>query len=148
MLLGGFLLVARAWGLPLAVLEIGASAGLNLLFDRYRYDFGDWTWGARDARPTIAAAWAGPRPPLADLIVEERLGCDRAPLDLRDDEARRRVRSYVWADQKERILRLDQAIATALVEPPHIERADAADCCRAERSAPRAGCAGRRRPCG
>jgi hypothetical protein len=139
MLLGGFLVVARAWGLPLAVLEIGASAGLNLLFDRYRYDFGDWSWGARDARLTIAADWEGVRPPDASPIVEERLGCDRAPLDLRDDEARRRLRSYVWADHRERILRLDQAIATALVEPPHIERADAADWLEAQLARPRPG---------
>ena len=47
MLLGGFLTVAHAWRLPLAVLEIGASAGLNLLFDRYRYEFGEWSWGAK-----------------------------------------------------------------------------------------------------
>jgi hypothetical protein len=139
MLLGGFLTVAQAWRLPLAVLEIGASAGLNLLFDRYRYDFGGWTWGARDACLTIAADWEGPGPPDASPIVEERLGCDRSPLDIRDDEARQRLRSYVWADQKERILRLDQAIAKALAEPPHIERADAADWLEAQLARPRPG---------
>ena len=137
MLLGGFLTVAHAWRLPLAVLEIGASAGLNLLFDRYRYDFREWTWGPQDARLTIAADWEGSRPPDANPIVAARLGCDRCPLDLRDDEARPRLRSYVWADQKDRIERLDRAIATALADPPRIERADAADWLEALLAQPR-----------
>ena len=127
MLLGGFLTIAEAAGLPLAVLEIGASAGLNLLFDRYRYDLGSWNWGTEGAIPAIAAAWEGPRPPEAQLVVAERHGCDRNPLDVRDEETRRRLRSYVWADDRDRLARLDQAIATALEDPPVVERADAAD---------------------
>lgn len=142
MLLGGFLAVAAATGLPLAVLEIGASAGLNLVFDRYRYDFGAWRWGADNATPAIAVAWEGPRPPDAPLSVAERRGCDRHPLDVRDDEARRRLRSYVWADQKDRLRRLDAAIATALAsDPPTIDRADAADWLPAQLEKPRPGCA-------
>jgi hypothetical protein len=137
MLLGGFLMAAHAWRLPLAVLEIGASAGLNLLFDRYRYDFGDWSWGAQDARLTITADWTGSQPPAGKLIVADRLGCDRTPLDLRDDEARRRLRSYLWPDQKTRIERLDQAIATALADLPRVERADAADWVEAQLAQPR-----------
>jgi hypothetical protein len=134
MLLGGFLTIAETASLPLAVLEIGASAGLNLLFDRYRYDFDSWSWGADDALLTIAAAWEGPRPPEAQLVVAGRRGCDRNPLDLGDEETRRRLRSYIWPDQKNRLARLDQAIATALTAPPLVERSDAADwlCCRLE----------------
>jgi hypothetical protein len=139
MLLGGFLTVAHACRLPLAVLEIGASAGLNLLFDRYRYDFGDWSWGAQDARLTIAAVWEGSRPPDANPIVAARRGCDCRPLDLREDEARRRLQSYVWADQKDRIERLDRAIATALADPPRVERADAADWLETQLAQPRPG---------
>lgn len=128
MLLGGFLTVAAATGLPLAILEIGASAGLNLIFDRYRYDFGSWRWGAERAFPTLAAAWQGPRPPDAPLLVTERRGCDSRPLDLREDEPRRRLRSYFWPDQRDRLRRLDAAIATALAfEPPVVDQADAAD---------------------
>lgn len=127
MLLGGFLTIAEVARRPLAVLEIGASAGLNLLFDRYRYDLGRWSWGADDAVLMIAAAWQGPRPAEAELVVAERRGCDRNPLDLGEEETRRRLRSYVWPDQKDRLLRLDRAIATALENPPLVERADAAD---------------------
>jgi hypothetical protein len=139
MLLGGFLTIAEAARRPLAVLEIGASAGLNLLFDRYRFDLGSWAWGATDGIPTIDAAWDGPRPPVADLDIVERRGCDRNPLDLRDEETRRRLRSYVWADQKDRLLRLDQAIATALENPPLVERAHAADWLELRLAEPRPG---------
>jgi hypothetical protein len=140
MLLGGFLTVAAAIRLPLAVLEVGASAGLNLVFDRYRYDFGDWRWGADGAVPTIAATWAGQRPPDVPLVVIERRGCDSNPLDLRDDAARRRLRSYVWPDQKDRLRRLDAAIAAALsVDPPVVDRADAADWLPSRLDEPRPG---------
>jgi Uncharacterized protein conserved in bacteria (DUF2332) len=47
----------------LAVLEVGASAGLHLIFDCYRYDFGNWRWGADGVAPTIAATWEAQRPP-------------------------------------------------------------------------------------
>jgi hypothetical protein len=128
MLLGGFLTVAAATRLPLGVLEIGASAGLNLIFDRYRYDFGSWRWGGEGAVPTIAAAWQGPRPPDVPLLVRHRRGCDSHPLDLRADESRRRLRSYVWPDQRDRLRRLEAAIATALsFDPPVVDHDDAAD---------------------
>ena len=139
MLLGGFLTIAENARRPLAVLEIGASAGLNLLFDRYRYDLGSWSWGADDAVLRIAAAWQGPRPAETQLVVAERQGCDRNPLDLCDEETRRRLRSYVWADQKDRLLRLDRAIATAVENPPLVERADAADWLERRLAEPRPG---------
>ncbi|MBX3494422.1 MAG: DUF2332 family protein, partial [Parvibaculum sp.] len=63
-LLGGALHVAAATGLPLALHEIGSSAGLNLVFDRYAYELGTARWGAADAAVTIAAEWTGVLPPL------------------------------------------------------------------------------------
>lgn len=140
MLLGGFLTIAAKVPLPLTVLEIGASAGLNLIFDRYRYHFCGWRWGAERASPTITAAWEGPRPPDVPLMVAERRGCDSHPLDLRDDEARRRLRSYAWPDQKNRLRRLDAAMATALaVDPPVVDHADAAEWLATHLEEPRPG---------
>lgn len=140
MFLGGFLTVAAAARQPLRVLEIGASAGLNLVFDRYRYDFGSWCWGDDSAVPTIVAAWRGPRPPDVPLVVAERRGCDNRPVDLRDDEARRRLRSYVWADQDDRLSRLDAAIAMALsATPPVVDLLDAGDWLGARLAEPRRG---------
>ncbi|MBX3493991.1 MAG: DUF2332 family protein, partial [Parvibaculum sp.] len=63
-LLGGALQIAAATDMPLALHEIGSSAGLNLVFDRYGYDLGKATWGAPDAAVTIAAEWTGVLPPL------------------------------------------------------------------------------------
>jgi hypothetical protein len=64
-LVGGFLTVAKRAGLPLRCLEIGASAGLNMNWDRYRYEFGDGaSWGGPDSPLHLAGEWTGgARPP-------------------------------------------------------------------------------------
>ena len=126
-LLGGFLQVASDTGLPLRLLEIGASAGLNLLWDRYGYRVGDGTWGDPEGPVQLAPRWSGPLPPLATPVaVAERAGCDVAPIDLARSKARLRLRGYVWADQPERLARIDGAIALARTAGVVVERADAA----------------------
>src|SRR3546814_4370403 len=66
-LLGGFLTIAAATGRPLALREIGASAGINLMWDAYAYDFGSWCFGDPLAAPLLLRAdWQGPQPPAAD----------------------------------------------------------------------------------
>ncbi len=126
-LLGGFLTVAALTGLPLRVLEIGASAGLNLIFDQYRYRLGPASWGDPGSPVALAPDWEGGQPPLAaPLRVVERAACDRAPVDLEDDAQRLRLKAYVWADQTERLARLEGAIALARRERLTVERADAA----------------------
>ena len=77
----GFLTVAADTGLPLATSEIGASAGLNLLWDRFAYAFGAAAWGDPASPVRLAPDWQGPPPPMPAAIVAERAGCDRAPLD-------------------------------------------------------------------
>ncbi len=127
MLLGGFLQIAAATELPLRLLEIGASAGLNLVWDRYRYRLGDLEWGDPASPVLLAPAWDGPPPPdTGALRVAERRACDVAPIDLRDPVQRLRLRAYVWADQPERLQRLDRAIAVASGSPHCVEQADAA----------------------
>lgn len=125
-LLGGFLRVAEATRLPLCLLEIGASAGLNLSWDRYRYQLGPESWGDPASPVRLAPEWHGPLPPLAaPLEIAERAGCDVAPVDLRQQESRLRLRAYVWADQPERLARLDAAIAVAREAGVLVERAGA-----------------------
>lgn len=127
-LVGGLLAVARRTALPLDVYEIGASAGLNLLADRYRYKLGPVTSGPKDARLTLEPQWSGAAPPSGvRLTVRGRRGCDVNPIDVRDPEQRERLKSYVWPDQTDRLERLDAAIATALDVPFAVDRADAAD---------------------
>ena len=118
--------MAALTGLPIRLLEIGASAGLNLIFDRYRYRLGSGSWGDPGSPVVLAPAWEGGLPPLsAPLRVMERAACDRAPIDLEDPAQRLRLRAYVWADQTERLKRLEAAVALARRERHTVERADA-----------------------
>lgn len=125
-LLGGFLEIAKQTGLPLATLEIGASAGLNLSWDSYHYNFDGALWGNGASGVKLKPDWKGGLPPMdAPLSVTSRAGCDIAPIDISKEETRIRLRSYVWPDQTERLQRLGAAIALTLANKVHIEKADA-----------------------
>jgi hypothetical protein len=141
-LLGGFLTVAEETGLALRCFEVGASAGLNQLWDRYHYRLGATvTWGESGAPVAIAAEWRGPPPPLeAPIRVVERAACDHRPVDLADLAASRRLKAYVWADQVERLERLAAAITVARDAGTRVDTADAVSW-TVRRAAPRAGCA-------
>ena len=128
-LLGGFATIAARTGLPLALREIGASAGLNLLWHRYHYALGpDLTWGDPTSPVTVRSEWRGTPPELpAAIRVNSWSGCDVAPIDLRRPGAAVRLASYVWPDQRERLLRLQAAIAMATATDMVVEQLDAAD---------------------
>lgn len=113
--------------MPVILLEIGSSAGLNLLLDKYRYEFGDRSWGDPDASAIVRSDWSGDPPDLFDEVtIVERRGCDLMPLDVTDPVDRLRVLSFVWADQTERFKRLQAAIDIATQDPPPLDAADAA----------------------
>ena len=127
-LMAGLLEVASCTKTPLRLFEIGASAGLNLILDRYRYRFGDAEWGNPSARLCLAPAWSGDAPPVnVDINVVDRRGVDLNPLNLSDASERARLLSYVWADQTERLKRIEAAIDTALESPASVDRMDAAE---------------------
>jgi len=124
-LVGGLMHLAHL-GHPLRLLELGASAGLNLNVDRYRYVAGDRAAGATDSPLTFHEPWVGGLPDLAAALrIEERRGCDVAPIDATTAEGRLRLRSFVWPDQLERLARLDAALAVAAAHPPVVDEADA-----------------------
>jgi len=125
-LLTGFLDLAARFDLPLEVLEIGASAGLNLSWDRFAYRTDSWTWGG-PSTVLIETSWKGP-PPRVDVRprVRRRAACDLNPLDVRNPDERLRLRAYVWADQLDRLARFDAAVDVALANDVRVERADAA----------------------
>ncbi|MGL5929677.1 MAG: DUF2332 domain-containing protein [Dermatophilaceae bacterium] len=126
-LLGGFATVAAESGLPLRVLEIGASAGLNLVWDHYRYRSGTWSWGSPDAAVCIDDVFAGPAPDLPWVRVAERAGCDLEPIDVTEESGRLVLRSFLWPDQRARQERLEAAVEVfrAVVPRPRVDRADA-----------------------
>jgi hypothetical protein len=141
-LLGGFLEVARA-GLPLHVLEVGASAGLNLLFDRYRYEAGEDAFGPADSPLRFVEPWVSRAPDLATPVeVAARRGCDAAPIDPSSPEGRLRLRSFVWPDQLDRLARLDAALSVVdRVGAPVVDRAGAAAWASAQLADPAPGVA-------
>jgi hypothetical protein len=141
-LLGGFLEVARA-GLPLRVLEVGASAGLNLLFDRYRYEAGEDAFGPADSPLRFVEPWVSRAPDLATPVdVAARRGCDAAPIDPSSPEGRLRLRSFVWPDQLDRLARLDAALSVVdRVGAPVVDRAGAAAWASAQLADPAPGVA-------
>ncbi len=141
-LLGGFLHVARASGLPLRLREIGTSAGLNLGWDRYHYTLGTHRWGDPRSPVRIAAQWHGPGAAFEQRpVIESRAGCDIAPVRIEDPVQARRLEAYIWADQPERLTQLRAAIAIARENPPRIEREPARVWLARELKAPVAGVA-------
>jgi hypothetical protein len=139
-LLGGFLTAAAETELPMRIFELGASAGLNNLWDRYRYRLdGAGAWGEHGSPVRMDTEWRGPPPPFAASIrVTERAACDRKPVAIVDAAARRRLRAYIWPDQPERLARLDAAIGLALEAGTTVDAADAYDW-TVRRVAPKAG---------
>jgi len=123
-LLGGFLTVARETGLPLRVLEIGSSAGLNLRWDRYRYESGDWTWGDDTSPVAFKQVFEGTTPEPGPAEVVERAGCDANPLDASTEDGRLTLLSYTWPDQTHRFATLKGALEVAVRVPASVDRAD------------------------
>lgn len=121
-LLVGLADVIRRTGAPLRLLEIGASAGLNLLLDRFRY--GE-AWGPPDSPCRLPDL--GLDLDIAGLRIVERAGCDPAPLNPRNEEARLRLSASVWGDQVDRFQRLRGALAVAGSYRVPVEQAGAAE---------------------
>jgi hypothetical protein len=126
-LLSGFLRFAQNWTGPVDTLEIGASAGLNLNWDRFAYRTQTWSWGG-DSPVLIDTDWNGPPPPASATInIRNRAACDLNPLDIRDEAQRLQLKSYIWPDQPDRLARFDGAVALAIANDARVERADAAE---------------------
>jgi len=141
-LLLGFLAVADETRLPLRVLEIGASAGLNLRWDHYRYEGGAHAsaWGDPSSPLRFQGVYVEPLPSLdIDAVVAERSGCDRNPIDASTAEGALTLRSFVWPDQLARFAALDAALRVAADVPVSVDRAEADDWVEAQLSSRRAG---------
>ena len=104
--------------------ELGASAGLNLMFDRYALTVGATRLGPEDAALTLAPDWTGPEPLCAPFTVTGRRGVDLNPLDPHLPDHALRLRAYLWADQDHRLALTDAAIACCTAD---VDRGDAID---------------------
>jgi hypothetical protein len=122
-LLPGFLTVSD--GRPFDLLELGPSAGLNLMWDRYRYSYSTGTWG------TGALELTGNDrvPPPAELLhrnvsVSRRRGIDLNPVDVTTEHGARLLEAFVWADQTARLDRVRRAIAVTREDAPQLMKGD------------------------
>jgi hypothetical protein len=126
-LAGGLQLLAARHGLPIHLVEIGASGGLNLRPDRLRIELSDGrAFGPVDSPLVVPVDWRGEVPDLtAPLRVLSRLGTDRDPVDVSTAGGRLRLTSYVWPDQLDRLARLRAAfeLAAALPVPVQVQSA-------------------------
>ena len=125
-LLGGFLACAARFGLPLHLMEIGASAGLNLRWDRYRYEWDGSAWGDPSSAVRFREVFEGAGPTFdVPARVASRAGCDTRPIDPTTQEGAVTLTSYVWPDQEERVSNLRGALRIARQVPAPVEEADA-----------------------
>lgn len=135
-LLPCFLELARWSGVDaFDVVELGASAGLLLLWDRYTYHYEEGDWGPTGAPLQLAGDERGLVPSALLRLtprVRRRVGVDRHPLDLRDADDLLLLKSFVWAGQDERLARLDAAAEAVRHDPPELVRGDLVELLPAE----------------
>jgi hypothetical protein len=113
---------------PLALLEVGASAGLCLLPDRYGYDYGTRRIAGQPGAPVLSCRCQGPVPlPAQPVEVAWRAGIDVHPLDVTDPDDVRWLSCLVWPDEGDRAGRLAAAIDVARRDPPRVVRGDLVD---------------------
>jgi hypothetical protein len=126
-LLGGLRHLAAQASLPFRLVEIGASAGLNLRADRFHIPGEAGCYGDPSSQVVLAGAWRGQPPPEAPVEVIGRTGGDRAPIDPTTRQGRLTLSAYVWPDQADRIARLRGALAVAAHFPADLRRELASD---------------------
>jgi hypothetical protein len=126
-LVGALCLVGERTGMPLRLLELGASGGLNLRLDRFRYEQDGAAFGPESSPVRFVDFLTGSRPPLAaGFEVAERAGCDLNPVDPTTEQGRLTLLACIFPDEAERFELLERAIAVARETPARVERADLA----------------------
>jgi len=126
-LMTGILHLAARYGPRFDVLEIGSSAGLNLLIGRYCFDLGGVRTGPADSPVAIRPEWRGPPPPDAPVGIVSARGVDIQPLDLSGARDAERLQAYCWVENGERQARLEKAIAMVREQGVDLAQGDAAD---------------------
>jgi hypothetical protein len=129
-LVGALLRLTSSYRMPIRLLEVGASAGLNMCVDRFAFDLGDGrVVGDVSSAVVLREPWAAPQsswPPGNAVEIAERRGCDAHPVEL-TTTGELLLLSYVWPDQMVRIERLRSAFALASQMGVVVERASAID---------------------
>ncbi|WP_166418861.1 DUF2332 domain-containing protein [Cochlodiniinecator piscidefendens] len=114
-------MLADRYDLPMRVSELGASGGLNLMFDQFHLDINGMHYGPQ-SNVTLTPDWSGPLPINCPPNIVERRGVDLNPLNAHSADGRLRLTAYLWADQEDRLTRTKAAIA---VQDALVDRGDA-----------------------
>ena len=112
--------------LPISLLEIGASAGLNLFPDAYSIRLDGRQYGDPESPVLINPEWRGNRFQHSPATIATRAGCDLMPIRLQDDASRDRLLSYIWPDQFDRLQRTRDAIDIIKTNANCVVQSDAA----------------------
>ncbi|MBB2948252.1 hypothetical protein FB565_008035 [Actinoplanes lutulentus] len=112
---------------PLALIEVGASAGLGLFPDRYNYRYNTHRIGDDESAPILDCTLTGAEPPTTRPEIIWRAGLDLNPLNITDDNDLAWLNALIWPEHQHRRDRLHQAAAIAAADPPAIIRGDLVD---------------------
>ncbi len=121
-----------------ACLEIGSSAGINLMLDRNHYDLAGVQVGPEPGAMRFKPEWQGNPPPDHAIEIVSAKGCDVAPVDLTDPDEARRLKAFVWPEHAVRFERMAAAIAEAGKSPPNLVQMNGADFIETELTKPQA----------
>lgn len=124
-LMAALMTTAGPLGHPVELMELGASAGLNLNLAHYAHGLGGTAAGDPISPVRLAPRWIGPAPRRHPLTIVAARGVDLAPLDIACAEACERLIAFVWADRADRMAQLIAAIRLARQHPPRIDRGEA-----------------------
>jgi hypothetical protein len=120
-------LLTDVYALPLRLLELGTSAGLNLRWDHMAVETDDRQLGPKGAAMRLRPDWHGDLPQNSPLKIIERAGVDLNPLDASNPQDQLRLMAYIWPDQPDRLVRMRQALDLAAKLPAEIDQGDAID---------------------
>ncbi len=126
-LMAGLLEIAARHGPRLEILEIGSSAGLNLMIDRYRIELPGAATGPAGSPVTLTPEWRGLPPAPGPVEIVGIRGVDIAPVDAATETGANRLLAYIWADHTLRFERMAAALEMLRAAPPRLDAGDAAD---------------------
>lgn len=120
-LVAALLELGRERAMPCEVLELGASAGLNLNFPRYAVRLGAVAACAPESEVMLSPEWRGRWAAAGELAITSVRGVDLHPLDVALPADRESLRAYIWPGEAGRAQRLEAAIGIARRHPPIVE---------------------------
>jgi hypothetical protein len=137
-LMAALLEIAARHGPRVEILEIGSSAGLNLMVGRYRIDLAGVSVGPAGSPVRLTPEWRGPPPSPGPIEIVSTRGVDIAPVDAATDAGAARLLAYIWADHQARFDRMAHALTMLRADPPRLDAGDAADWLEARLAEPQA----------